>query len=130
MMFTRELMEKVIIALMIGAVGWLFINSLKVDPVVTAVGELKIVMIQNQKLNREQHEESHVEQAEDRANNNQQHGELSMMIYEQNARFEGYEAKLHRVMDDCTNNHDTILECQRFHDKRIYEIPFDILKDK
>ena len=127
---TREVIDKMLVTLMVGAVTWLFVTSLRVDPVVTAVGELKIVMLDNQKLNKQQHEESHAEQRKDRIDNSQQHSELSMLVYSQGTQFKAYEAKLHRVIADCNDNHDNILNCQRFHDKRIYEIPFDILIKK
>ena len=123
-------MEKMIIALMIGAVSWLFINSLKVDPVVTAVGEMKLVIIENSKTNAKLHRQSMEQHRLDRMANAEQHGELSLMMYEQSAEFNGYKAKLERVMKDCGENHTDIENCQRFHDKRIYEIPFDILQHK
>ena len=126
----RGAIDKVLIALMVAAVSWLFVTSLRVDPVVLAVGELKAVMLDNQRLNKEQHDETQAEQREYRVDNAQQHSELSMLVYNQGTDFKVYKAKLHRVMEDCSDNHQNILACQRFHDKRIYDIPFDILLKK
>ena len=111
-------------------VTWAAKQLSAVAPVVVAVDELKAVIIENQRINRKMFLDSQIAQRKDRKDNSDQHAELSVMVYEQGSQFKAYEAKLHRVMDDCTDNHDSILKCQRFHDRRIYEIPFDLLKEK
>ena len=129
-MFSKENMSKAIYTLMVMAVAWLFAQTLRVDPVVTALGELKTVTIENQVVNRELHKAAINQQQKDREDNADQHAELSLLIYDQNTRYERVEVKLNRVMLDCVDNHDKIVECQRFHNRQIFDQPFDILKDK
>lgn len=75
-----------------------------VAPVVVAVDKLTAIMVKNQELR--------LQEAKDNAT---QHAELSVMIYEQNARFSGNEAKLNRVIIDCKDNHDSIKKCESSH---------------
>ena len=126
-MLGREAMEKIIIALMIGAVAWLFLQSLRVDPVVTAVNEMKVVMVENSKTNAQLHKQSMIQHKQDREDNAIQHGELSMMVYEQNTIIAGGRARLHAVELRCDKNHDTIKDCEDRH----YKIfpPFEYKKD-
>ena len=126
-MFTRELMEKIIIALMIGAVSWLFINSLKVDPVVTAVNQIKLVIVENSKTNAKLHKQNTAMHRADRENNALQHSELAMLIYEQNVLIAGGKERLKAVELRCDSNHATIKDCEDRHYK-IFK-PFPYIKD-
>ena len=67
---------------------------ISVDPLMDSVDRLSKAIIDNQEMNA------------------QQHAELSVMIYEQNARMKGNEAKLFRVVLDCRENHQEIQECK------------------
>ena len=75
-----------------------------VQPVVVAVDKLTAIMIKNQDIR--------AQEAKDNAN---QHAELSVMIYNQNARFSGNEAKLNRVINDCQENYHSIQKCEKVH---------------
>ena len=100
-MLSRENMDKAVVALMVMAISWLFIQSVRVDPVVTAVEDLTKIMVKNQKLNLEQHDE-----------NAEQHLQISNMILQQNYRIISNESALLRVVDDCKENHISIEECR------------------
>ena len=103
-MLSRENIDKAVVALMVAAISWLFIQSVRVDPVVTAVEDLTIVMVKNQELNLEQHNE-----------NADQHLEISNMILQQNYRIISNESSLIRVIEECKENHIEIDECKERH---------------
>ena len=99
-MFTQENLNKVVVALMIAAISWLFLQSLQVNPVVTAVEELKIVMVNNQRENIKQ-------RREDTISNAIEHSELAQNNLISNGR-----ARLKAIEHQCHENKDDIGACK------------------
>ena len=107
-MFNRESLEKMIIALMVMAVSFLFVQSVKVDPVVTAVDKLTVVMVENQKSNHKRFKEMQSDNADE-------HSELAQMIYGQNNIIADGRARLINVEARCDENHQDIKDCKETH---------------
>jgi len=97
----QEYINKVLTTLMIGAVTWLFVQSLRVDPVVTAVDRLSLEVKGSNNINREDHKLIVIQLQE-------QHSEINS----QNSRMDKNEVKLFRVVRDCDQNHADIKNCQ------------------
>ena len=111
-MYSKESLEKIITALMIAAVTWLFIKAVKVDPVEQAVIRVErsvdklsdvLVLINKQGADRQ-------------VDNSNEHGELAMMINKQNAMIAGERVKLFRVIEDCKEQGVILSRC---HSKQI-----------
>ena len=110
-MFTQENLNKASLTLMVMAVGWLFIQSLRVDPVVKSVDNLAKSILHHQK-------ESSREIAR-----------LTAADSIQNTRMSKNEVKLYRVMRDCTDNKVGVQKCKEHIN--FYSLPpYKILKDK
>ena len=97
-----------IIALMVMAVSFLFVQSVKVDPVVTAVDKLTVVMVDNQKSN-------NIRFRQMQSDNADEHSELAQMIYGQNNLISNGRARLNSVEKMCGENHQDIKECKERH---------------
>ena len=108
----KETLEKAIIALMVAAITFLFVQAVKVDPVVTAVVDLKLVMVENNKQNEKRYVAHTKQQDIDRRDNANQHAELSMMVYSHKEESAGTKMKLFRVIEDCKENHQEIQKCR------------------
>ena len=79
------------------AIVWIFTQSLNVAPVIESVNNLSKAMYKSEEMNTE----------------------ILGMIYKQNERMGRNETKLIRVMSDCQNNRNQLIECQR----RFYSLP-------
>ena len=103
-MFNRENLDKVIVALMVGAVSWLFLQSIQVNPMVssinklsTSVDKLSITLVDNQK------------------DNTEEHSQLAQMIFGQESIMAEGKARLFAVEKMCDENHKDIKACKETH---------------
>lgn len=107
-MLDKESLNKVVIALMAGAVTWLFVQSVRIDPVVEAVEKLTTVM----ELSEFRNNERAIQIQKD---NSIQHGELALMVNTTNNNIASAKVKLFRVIEDCKEQGVLLSKCHAEH---------------
>ena len=103
-MLNHENLDKVIVGLMVMAVSWLFIQSLRVNPVEQGLNKLS-VSVDN--LNTTLYDMQ--------SNNAKEHSELAQMIYGQKTKMLVNLNRLEHVEYKCEENHQDIKDCREVH---------------